>query len=62
MNAAIVVDALDLHDRLVGRGLQHAEVAAASWVVLVHGAPQRYAPEAGGPVHVGGSAIDQYGA
>jgi hypothetical protein len=58
----LVVHALDLHDGLVGRGLQHAAIATAARMVRVYRATQRFAPEAGSLVHIGGLTVDQYGA
>jgi hypothetical protein len=46
----------------VGWSLQHAIIAAAARMVLVNRAAQRFAPEAGCLVHIGGLAIDQHGA
>ena len=57
----LVVHALDLHDGLVGRGFQHAVIAAAARMVWVYGATQRFAPEAGGVVHIGGFTVYQHG-
>jgi hypothetical protein len=62
VNATLVVHALDLHDGLIGWGLQHAVIAAAARMAGVHGATQRLAPEAGGLVDIGGLAVDQHGA
>src|SRR5258708_21647538 len=62
VHATLVIHTLDLHDGLVGRGLQHTVVAAAARMVGIHGATERLAPEAGGPVQIGGPAVDQYGA
>src|ERR1700752_41802 len=62
MDAALMVHALDLHDWLIGRGLQHAIIAAATRMGMVHGPTQRLAPEAGGLVDIGGLAVDQHGA
>src|SRR5438874_9055966 len=62
VDPALVLDALDLHDRLVGRGLQHAVVAAAARMAGIDGATQRLGPEAGGAVQIGGPAVDQHGA
>ena len=62
MDAALVVHALDLHDGLIGWGLQHPVIAAAARMAGVHGATQRLAPEARGLVHIGGLAVDQHGA
>ncbi len=56
------VHALDLHDGLVGRDLQHALIAAAARMVGIYGATQCLAPEAGRLVHIGGLAVDQHGA
>jgi hypothetical protein len=36
MDATLVVHVLDLHNRLVGWGLQHATIAAAARMVLVN--------------------------
>jgi hypothetical protein len=38
VDAALVVHALDLHDRLVGRGFQHDVIAAAARMFGVNGA------------------------
>src|SRR5260370_38851325 len=62
VDATLVVHALDLHYGLVGRGLQHAVIAAAARMVGVYGSTQRFAPEAGGRVHIGGLTVDQHGA
>ena len=62
MDATLVVHLLDLHNRLVGWGLQHAIIAAADRMVLVNTAAQRFGPEAGCLVHIGGLAVDQHGA
>src|SRR2546430_15254097 len=56
VHAALVLDALDLDDRLVCRGCKHAVIAAAHRMVKVHGAAQRGGPAGGGPLHVGGLA------
>ena len=47
---------LDLDNRLVGWGLQHAIIAAAARMVLVNGSARRFAPEAGCLVHIRGLA------
>src|SRR5262249_5230207 len=62
MDAALMLHALDLHDGLVGRRLQHAVVAAAAGMPEVHRPPQRRAPEAGGRGHIAGLTVDQHGA
>src|SRR5581483_10565891 len=62
VNAALVLHALDLHDGLIRRRLQHAVVAAASRVFQVHRTPEGLPPEAGGLIDVGSLAIDQDGA
>src|ERR1700734_3885187 len=38
VNAALVVHSLDLHNRLVGRDLQHTVITATIWMLQVHGA------------------------
>ena len=55
VDATFVFHTLDLHDRLIGRGLQHAIVAAAARMVWIHSAAQCLAPEARGLIHVGAS-------
>jgi hypothetical protein len=62
MDATLVLHALDLHDGLVGRGLQHAVVAAAARMLEVHGATECLTPVAGGLVHIGGLAVNQHSA
>ena len=58
VDAALVVYALDLYDRLVGGGLQHEVVAAAARMTGVNGTTQRSAPEFSGLVYIGSLAID----
>src|SRR4029453_4465180 len=60
VDATRVVDALDLDDALVGRGLQHPVVAAAAGMLGVHRAPQRPRPEESSLVHVRCVAVDQH--
>src|SRR6185437_13829956 len=57
--AAFVADALDLHDGLIGRGLQHEVVAATARMIRVHGPAEGVGPEAGGRLQVRGIAVDQ---
>ena len=45
VDAAFVFNALNLHDRLVGRSLQHAIVAASAGMLLVYRTPQCLRPE-----------------
>ena len=62
MDATLVLHALDLHDRLVGWGLQHAVVAPAARMLEVHRATECLPPVAGRLVHIGGLAVDQHSA
>src|SRR4249919_104652 len=62
VHAALMLDALYLHDRLVGRRFQHAVVAARARVTGVDRTAQCPGPEARGLVDIGGVAIDQQGA
>lgn len=61
MDAALMLHALNLHDRFVGRGFQHAIIVAAAWMSKVHLAAERFGPKASRFVHIRGSAVDQYG-
>src|SRR5262245_9303429 len=45
VHAALVLDALDLDDRLVGRCCKHAVIAAAHRMVTVHGTAERGGPK-----------------
>src|SRR5262249_31261582 len=62
VRAALVLDALDLDDRLVCRCCKHAVIVAAHRMVKVYGTAERGGPEAGGLVHVGDLAVNQRGA
>src|SRR5262249_33937401 len=62
VHAALVLDALDLDDRLIRRRCQHAVTVAAHWMAKVHGTAERGSPEMSGLVQVGGLAINQHGA
>jgi hypothetical protein len=46
VDPALVVHALDLHDRLIRWGLQHEVIAATARMLGINGATQRLAPEA----------------
>ena len=61
-SAALVIDALNLHNGFVRRGLQHPIIAATAPMVEVHGTAERFCPEAGRLVHVRSLTIDQEGA
>jgi hypothetical protein len=60
MDAAFMLDALDLHDGFVGLGRKHAIVSARARMVEIDRATQRLGPEARGFVHVRHIAIDQH--
>lgn len=62
VDAALMLDALNLHDRLVGRRLEHAVGAAAHRMRAVDGTAQGFRPKARRRVHIGDLAIDQHGA
>ena len=62
VHAALVIDALNLHNGFVRRGLQHPIIAATAPMVEVHGTAERLCPEAGRLVHVRSLTIDQEGA
>jgi hypothetical protein len=62
VDAALVLDALNLDDRLAGRRLEHAVGAAAHRMGAVDRAAERFRPEARRRVDVGDLAIDQHGA
>src|SRR5579859_551308 len=57
MDPALVLDALDLHDGLIGRGLEHAVIAARAGVLGIHRPAQRLRPESRGLVYIGCAAI-----
>lgn len=59
VNPALVVDALDLDDGLVGRCGQHAVIAASPWMVGIDRATQRISPEPGGLIYIRYTAINQ---
>src|SRR5262245_41188362 len=56
-----MVHALDLHNGLVGRGLEHPVVATGPRVFGIYRSAQRPCPEISSLVHVGGIAVDQQG-
>jgi hypothetical protein len=58
MWTTFVIHPLDLHDGLIGWGRQHAVIAAAVGMLEVHGATQRFTPEASGLIHVRSLAVD----
>jgi len=60
MNPALMLNTLNLNDRLVGRCVQHPVVAAGTCVIKIYPSPERFGPEACGQVNIGRSAIDQY--
>jgi hypothetical protein len=62
VHTALVIDALNLHNGFVRRGLQHPIIAAATPMVEVHGTAEHLCPEAGRLVHVRSLTIDQEGA
>src|SRR5262245_59452796 len=62
VHAALVLDALDLDDRLVCRCCKHAVIVAAHRMVKVHGTAERGGPEVSGLVHVDRLAVNQHGA
>src|SRR3990170_6095126 len=62
VDPALVLHPLDLHDRLVGRGLQHPVVAARARMAGVDRSAQRLGPESRRGVDVVGLAVDQHGA
>jgi hypothetical protein len=53
-----MLDALDLHDWLVGRCFQHEVVTATTRMFRVYRATERLAPEVGGFVDTGRLAVD----
>jgi hypothetical protein len=59
MNPTLVVNALNLNDRLIERRLEHTIVATSTWVIRVYSATQCLSPEAGSLINVGCVAIDQ---
>jgi hypothetical protein len=59
VNPTLVVHALDLHDRLAGRRLQHSVIAASARVLEIDRATKCIAPETGGLVRIGCIAVDQ---
>jgi hypothetical protein len=46
VNAALVVHALDLHERLIRRGLEHTVIAARARVLGIYRSTERFRPEA----------------
>ena len=62
VHAALVIDALNLHNGFVRRGLQHSIIASTAPMVEVHGTAESFCPEAGRLVHVRSLTIDQEGA
>src|SRR6185437_14717658 len=59
VDATFVLHALDLHDGLVRRRLQHPIVTAAARVLGVDRPAERLRPEARSRVDIGGIAVDQ---
>ncbi len=57
-----MLDAQDLDDRLIGRCLQHAVVAASAGMPGVHRTPECFRPETRGLVDIGRIAVDEQGA
>src|SRR5262249_41543944 len=62
VDPALVIDALDLHDGLIGRSMQHDVIAACARVVAIHGTTQRASPELGRLFQIGGLAVNEHGA
>jgi hypothetical protein len=62
VDAAFMVDALDLHDRFVRRRRQHSVPVAAARMIEIRWAPERLGPKTSRRVHIGDIAIDQNGA
>ena len=60
--AAFMVHALDFHDGLIGRRLQHPISIAAARMLEVHRTTQRIAPEFRSFIDIRRTAIDQHGA
>jgi hypothetical protein len=54
VDAAFMVDTLNLHSEFVRRGLQHPIVAAAAPMIEAHGTTERLCLEASGLVHMCG--------
>ena len=52
MNAALMLNALNLHDRLVRRSFQHHVVTASAGMVAIHRAPECVSPEMRGPIEI----------
>lgn len=59
VNPALVVDALDLDDGLVGRCCQHAVIAASPRMVGIDRATQRISPELRSLIYIRDTAINQ---
>jgi hypothetical protein len=59
VNPAFVVDALNLHDRFVGRRLQHTVVAASTWVIGINRTAQCLSPKARGLINIRCVAVNQ---
>src|SRR5581483_4895878 len=62
VNTALVLQALDLHDGLIGRCLQHAVVATRAGMTRVHWTTQRVGPETGRRIDIVSLTVDQHGA
>jgi hypothetical protein len=59
VNPALVVDALNLDNRLIGRCCQHAVIAASPWMAGIYRAAQRIGPEPGGVINIRHATINQ---
>src|SRR5215467_10372547 len=56
VNSALMLHTLNLNNRLVGRCVQHAVVAAGAWVIKIYRAAQCFGPESCGLIDIRGSA------
>ena len=62
MNAALVVDSLNLHNWFIWLGFQHTVVPATAGMGEIHWASERIRPKLRCSFNVFDIAIDQYGA
>src|SRR4029077_20054707 len=61
VDTTFVFHTLDLHDRFIGRCIQHAVVPAGPWMIGIYSAAQCLTPKVRGLIHVGRFAVHQYG-
>ena len=58
VNPALMLDALNLDNGLIGRCCQHAVIAASPWVVGIYLAAECIGPEPGGLIDIRYMAIN----